>query len=86
MTARSLPRPTAGKDTGSVTVPAQGEAVTVAADDDTDEVFRTMTEHQVRRLPVIDGNQLVGMTSQADVAKSLYNPQVGQLIDALSSS
>jgi CBS domain-containing protein len=40
----------------------------------------------VRRLPVIDGNQLVGMVAQADVAKSLSHPQVGQLVDALSSS
>jgi CBS domain-containing protein len=65
---------------------AQGEAVTIGADDDTDEVFATMTEHHVRRLPVIDGNQLVGMVAQADVAKSLSHPQVGQLVDALSSS
>jgi CBS domain-containing protein len=78
----------AGKDPGSVTVSelAQGEAVTIGADDDIDEVFRTMTEHHVRRLPVIDGNQLVGMLAQADVARSLSHPQVGQLVDALSSS
>jgi CBS domain-containing protein len=78
----------AGKDPGTVKVSelAQGEAVTIGADDDTDEVFATMTEHHVRRLPVIDGNQLVGMVAQADVAKSLSHPQVGQLVDALSSS
>lgn len=78
----------AGKDPGTVKVSelAQGEAVTIGADDDTDEVFATMTEHRVRRLPVIDGNQLVGIVAQADVAKSLSDPQVGQLVDALSSS
>jgi CBS domain-containing protein len=78
----------AGKDPGTVKVSelAQGEAVTIGADDDTDEVFATMTEHRVRRLPVIDGNQLVGIVAQADVAKALSDPQVGQLVDALSSS
>lgn len=78
----------AGKDPGTVKVSdlAQGEAVTIGADDDTDEVFRTMTEHKVRRLPVIDGNQLVGMVAQADVARTLSDPQIGQLVEALSSS
>jgi CBS domain-containing protein len=77
----------AGKDTSSVTVGElqQPEAVTIGADDDADEIFRTMTEHQVRRLPVIDGNELVGVIAVADVAKALSNPQTGQLVDALSS-
>lgn len=44
-----------------------------------------MTVHRARRLPVIDGDQLIGMVVQADVAKSLSDPQVGQLLDALSS-
>jgi CBS domain-containing protein len=78
----------AGKDAGSVTVGElqQSEAVTVGADDDADEILRTMTEHKVRRLPVIDGTDLVGMIALADVARAVSNPQVGQLVDALSSS
>ncbi|MEV8312442.1 CBS domain-containing protein [Streptomyces flavidovirens] len=64
---------------------AQGEAVTIGADDDAQEILRTMTEHKVRRLPVIDGHDLIGMVAQADVAKALPDPQVGDLVEALST-
>lgn len=64
---------------------AQGEAVTIGADDDAEEILRTMTVHKVRRLPVIDGHDLVGMVAQADVARSLPEPQVGDLLQALST-
>ncbi|MFF0474828.1 CBS domain-containing protein [Streptomyces sp. NPDC004284] len=64
---------------------AQGEAVTIGADDDASEILRTMAEHKVRRLPVIDGHTLVGVVAQADVARALPDPQVGELLEALSS-
>ncbi|GGP93817.1 CBS domain-containing protein [Streptomyces roseolilacinus] len=64
---------------------AQGEAVTIGADDDADEILRTMTQHKVRRLPVIDGHDLVGMVAQADVARALPEPKVGDLLEALST-
>jgi CBS domain-containing protein len=75
-----------GKDPRAVTAGelAQGEAVTIGADDDANEIMKTMAEHKVRRLPVIDGHRLVGVVSQADVAKALPNPQVGDLVEALS--
>lgn len=63
---------------------AQGEAVTIGADDDANEIFRTMARHQVRRLPVIDGHDLVGIVAQADVARALDDPQVGDLVEAIS--
>jgi CBS domain-containing protein len=64
---------------------AQGEAVTIGADDSAEEIFRTMSRHKVRRLPVIDGTDLVGMVSLADAAKALPDPDAGRLIEALSS-
>ncbi|GLY67856.1 CBS domain-containing protein [Amycolatopsis taiwanensis] len=63
---------------------AQGEAVTIGADDDANEIFRTMARHKVRRLPVIDGHDLVGIVAQADVARALKDPQVGELVEAIS--
>ncbi|MFJ4862865.1 MULTISPECIES: CBS domain-containing protein [unclassified Streptomyces] len=77
----------AGKDPASCRVGdlAQGEAVTIGADDDAAEILRTMTEHKVRRLPVIDGHTLVGIVAQADVARALPDPQVGDLLQALSA-
>lgn len=64
---------------------AQGEAVTIGADDEAQEILRTMSSHKVRRLPVIDGHVLVGMVAQADVARSLPASEVGALLEALSS-
>ncbi|WP_328862964.1 CBS domain-containing protein [Streptomyces sp. NBC_00306] len=77
----------AGKDPATVKAGelAQGEAVTIGADDDADEILRTMIQHKVRRLPVIDGHDLVGMVAQADVARALPDPKVGDLLEALST-
>ena len=63
---------------------AQGKPVTVGADDDAAEILRTMGAHKVRRLPVIDGHQLVGIVALADVARALPDRPVGDLMDAIS--
>lgn len=75
-----------GKDPKSVNVIdlVQGEAVTTGADDSIDEAIRTMKDHKVRRLPVIDGDRLVGMISQADLARACSPKQVGDLVAAIS--
>ena len=63
-----------------------GNTVTIGADDSVEEALRTMTEHKVRRLPVIDGKQLVGIISQADVATNLDEERVGDLVEAISAA
>ncbi|MEU7316018.1 CBS domain-containing protein [Streptomyces sp. NPDC007083] len=63
----------------------QAEAVTVGADDDMSEVLATMSGHGVRRVPVIDGDRLVGMIAVADVARSLPHDETGRLLEALSA-
>ncbi|MDR7274693.1 CBS domain-containing protein [Catenuloplanes atrovinosus] len=77
-----------GKDPASITAGtlAQGEAVTIGADDDAQEILRTMSQHQVRRLPVIDGQSLVGIIALADVARAMSDRPVGDLLEALSQS
>ena len=60
-----------------------GQTVTIGADDSIDEALRTMTEHKVRRLPVIDDHKLVGIISQADVATNLDEEKVGDLVEAI---
>ena len=77
-----------GRDPGDVTAAdlAQGKPVTVGADDDAQEILRTMAQHKVRRLPVIDGHRLVGIVAVADVARALPDNPVGDLIDAISES
>lgn len=76
-----------GADANTTTVASlEGvEVVTIGADDDIDELFRTMIEHRVRRLPVIDGHELVGIVAQADVARAMPLDRVGELVEALSS-
>lgn len=76
----------AGKDPASTKIIdlVHGEAVTIGADDDVDEAIRTMQDHKVRRLPVIDGTELVGMISQADIARSCPPERVGELLAAIS--
>jgi CBS domain-containing protein len=63
-----------------------GEVVTIGADDSAEEAIRTMKDHAVRRLPVIDGTALVGMVSQADIARAMPDAKIGDLVDAISSA
>jgi CBS domain-containing protein len=63
---------------------AEGKPVTIGADDTIDEAIRTMQQHQVRRLPVIDGHNLVGMLSQADIARNYPEDRVGELVEFIS--
>jgi len=65
---------------------AEGKPVTIGADDDVNEVLRTMATHKVRRLPVIDGHRLVGIVALADVARALPDRPVGDLVDAITES
>jgi CBS domain-containing protein len=65
---------------------AQGKPVTIGADDSVEEALRTMKEHKVRRLPVIDGHKLIGMVSQADIATNIDETQVGALVESISSA
>lgn len=79
----------AGKDPSSVTagdLADQPEVVTIGADDSVDEALRTMTEHKVRRLPVIDGHRLIGVVSEADLAKEIDKDKVGELVEAISAA
>lgn len=63
---------------------AQGKPVTIGADDDIREALTVMQDHQVRRLPVIDGHDLVGIISQADIARELSATQTGETVAEIS--
>jgi CBS domain-containing protein len=75
-----------GQDPASVKAGdlGEGKPVTIGADDAVSEAIKTMSEHQVRRLPVIDGHELVGIVSQADIAKNADEEEVGELVEAIS--
>ena len=75
-----------GGDPSTVTAGSlgQGKPVTIGADDDIREALEVMQEHQVRRLPVIDGHDLVGIISQADVALSLSATETSETVAEIS--
>jgi len=63
---------------------ATGKPVTVSASDDVSVALERMQEHQIRRLPVIEDHQLVGIVSQADVARSLPAAATGETVESIS--
>jgi predicted transcriptional regulator len=54
---------------------AEGKPVTIGADDDVSEALATMKKY---------GHDLVGMLTQADVARSLPDERVGELVGYIS--
>jgi CBS domain-containing protein len=64
---------------------AQGKPVTIGADDSADEALAVMREHQVRRLPVIDGHDLVGIISQQNIAQEMPEKKVGDVLEAVTA-
>jgi CBS domain-containing protein len=78
----------AGKDPASTKAGelgvGDGKTVTIGADDSIEEALHTMADHKVRRLPVIDGHRLVGVISQADIARNYDEERVGDLVEAIS--
>ena len=79
-----------GKDPSTVKAgelgQGDGETVTIGADDSIDEALRTMKDKKVRRLPVIDGTQVVGIISQGDLAVNVDESKVGDLVEAISAA
>ena len=77
-----------GKDPSSTKAGelAEGKPVTIGADDSLEDALHTMAEHKVRRLPVIDGHDLIGIVSQADLARHVDEEKVGDLVEAISSA
>ncbi|MFE2560918.1 MULTISPECIES: CBS domain-containing protein [Streptomyces] len=74
-----------GKDPHRMTAGdlAQGKPVTVDAGADSEVVLRTMRHHRVRRVPVIDDHRLVGMISEADLARHLPEERVGHFVEEI---
>ncbi|HEY6836423.1 MAG TPA: CBS domain-containing protein [Gaiellaceae bacterium] len=59
--------------------------VTVEPEHDLDEALRLMASHQVRRLPVVeDGDRVVGVLAQADVAEETKAKKTGELVEEIS--
>jgi CBS domain-containing protein len=76
-----------GRDPGSATVReiASTDLVTVDPQQELDEGLRLMAQHKVRRLPVVeDDGRLVGIVSQADVARQEDDARTGEVVEQIS--
>jgi CBS domain-containing protein len=78
----------AGRDPRATTA---GEVATkdVSAaypDEPLDEALEQMAYRQVRRLPVIENDRVVGILAQADVVQEVKDKKAGQLIEEISES
>jgi CBS domain-containing protein len=76
-----------GEDPSTMTAGqlAEGRPLVIQDSDDEDQVLRVMEQHQVRRLPVInhEDHRLIGMISEADVARNLPRERVAELVSAI---
>ncbi|AXI77458.1 CBS domain-containing protein [Peterkaempfera bronchialis] len=73
-----------GKDPARVTVGelCEGTPRWVPADADVRQVLEEMGTHRIRRLPVIDENKrLIGIISEADVAKHLSDTEIASFVE-----
>ncbi len=75
-----------GRDASSTTVGdiVSGDLVTVSPDAGLDEALQLMGQHQVRRIPVTEGDRLVGIVAQADVARVADEEQTGDVVQDIS--
>ncbi len=62
---------------------AQGRTVTVDSRTEVGDVLRAMESHQIRRVPVIESDRLVGMISGADLVRHLPEQAVGEFFEAV---
>jgi CBS domain-containing protein len=59
--------------------------ITCRVDDDVQTALRSMSDFQVRRIPVVDeAGRLCGIVSQADLARRLDERQVGEVVEDVS--
>ncbi|MDT0266403.1 CBS domain-containing protein [Streptomyces sp. DSM 44915] len=74
----------AGRDPGKTTAGdlCEGTPRWISSVAGVDDVLAEMESHQIRRLPVIDENKrLVGMISEADLARTLTDDQLAEFVE-----
>jgi CBS domain-containing protein len=78
----------AGKDPRSTTVGdvATKDVSPAYPDEPLDEALEQMAYRQVRRLPVIEDDRVVGILAQADVVQEVKDKEAGKLVEEISES
>jgi CBS domain-containing protein len=62
---------------------AQGTPIWVDVNDDAEHVVQVMSDSAIRRVPVMENRQVVGMISEADLALSMDESQVKQFATSI---
>ncbi len=71
--------------TGPVRDIASTDVVTVSPDTSTKEATDLMSARQIRRLPVVENDRLVGIVSLGDLAvKDRHDHRVGETLERIS--
>jgi CBS domain-containing protein len=75
-----------GRDANATTVGeiASRDVVTIGPDQDIAEALGLMAGNQIRRLPVVEGETLIGVVAQADVARNADERRVGETLERIS--
>ena len=75
-----------GRNPSSTTVGeiASKQLETVSPEEDLDSALRKMASAQVRRLPVVENDRLVGIVAQADVARQGEDRRTGEVVEQVS--
>jgi CBS domain-containing protein len=75
-----------GKDAQATPVAevASADVITVRPEQELDSALQLMARHQVRRLPVVENNRLVGIVAQADVAIEAPGTPTARVVEEVS--
>ena len=75
-----------GRDPNSTTIGdiATGDLATLSPDQSLDEALRIMAQKQVRRIPVVENDRIIGIVAQADVARAADEERTGEVVEDIS--
>jgi CBS domain-containing protein len=76
----------AGRDPNTTTMEeiATPEPHAAGPEESLDEAVERMAAWRIRRLPVVENGQIVGILSQADLVHEVKDRKAGQLVDEIS--
>jgi CBS domain-containing protein len=63
---------------------ATRDLTTVMPEDDLEKALTLMARNQVRRVPVVENDRLVGIVAQADVAREASAGKTGKVVEQIS--